>query len=149
MAFVPVTASVRLNLFVCLILSLQEFIFHFNQDGSWVETLSPVPPLTPQWAGPGDPPPEFDTITTIWSVSLQTGSFAVQFPIMQDIPQNLLVIMTGKDVPIVTVTIPAITLGIGFWLEFIVWGWPEVTLGFGVTAKMSAQVCMYLPDGAQ
>lgn len=106
------------------------------------ELLGAVPPLNAKWFDWDDPsqgpPPDMSLVVETWSLIGIEGSVSITYPISQHIPENLLKMLMAQDVVLVQVQLPSIVLRAGIYVEFDVWPWPEVTLGFGVDASISA-----------
>jgi len=127
-----------------ILLEVQSFIADFNKA-----VVNPEPIGTVPW-----PDLNFTTdttrenqqaITRVWKTVTVEGQWGIKWHIMEqrkDIPKLIIELILGKqlNIPLVGLTIPKLTLGVGVSWHFPVWPTPPISIDVGISASVVVDV---------
>jgi hypothetical protein len=116
--------------------SLGSFSFDFSKNDPKITMIEPrVDGLT---FDPSVSPQSQEEARQIWQRTTgASGGFGVRYDLLNDIQRNLLSLIQGRDIRLITIDIPAFTIAVQAEWNVIIWPVPVVQLGVGIGAGIT------------
>lgn len=128
---------------------IQDFIVDFRERKPYAQPVSPAPDpqlhFVSKWAVAHQ-----SDLTRVWRhVSDRSRPWSLQWVLLENIPEKIVQLILGEDVPLVRLTLPPMTIALGATWYIPIWGVPPIALFASLNARLSVdfQAIVYTSRG--
>jgi hypothetical protein len=118
---------------------VQNFTADFTQQNVQAQTFGTPPTPQLQFNNPAVQA-NANMINGVWSGCTTQGSFGIQFTVLDNLPQSIISLLLGKNIALVTVTIPQLEMAVVAQWGVIVYPFPVVEIFVQISAGVIVDI---------